>query len=98
MQARKSERELSIKYSSLGHEKNADLGPVISPQAKQRIESLIESGEKEGASVMLDGRGVSVPGYEKGNFVGPTILHKVQVSHIHNNGCRQKNNQRCAGW
>lgn len=61
-----------------GHEKNADLGPVISPQAKQRIESLIESGEKEGASVMLDGRGVSVPGYEKGNFVGPTILHKVQ--------------------
>ena len=62
----------------LGHEPNADLGPLISPQAKQRVLDLVNSGVKEGAELLLDGRDVSVPGYEKGNFVGPTILHKVQ--------------------
>lgn len=60
-----------------GHEAGADLGPVISPQAKQRILSLVESGVKEGAKLDLDGRAVTVPGYEKGNFVGPTLLTKV---------------------
>ena len=32
----------------------------------------------QGAECILDGRGVQVPGYERGNFVGPTLLHKVQ--------------------
>ena len=62
-----------------GHEAGADLGPLISPAAKQRVESLVESGVKEGCDLLLDGRGVRVDGYENGNFVGPTILHKVQV-------------------
>ena len=62
-----------------GHEKNADLGPVISPQAKERVLSLVASGEKDGAKVLLDGRDVTVAGYENGNFVGPTIVHGVQV-------------------
>ncbi len=62
-----------------GHEADADLGPLISPAAKQRVCDLVESGVKEGAELLLDGRGVAVPGYEKGNFVGPTVLHKVQV-------------------
>lgn len=59
---------------------DADLGPVISPQSKQRILSLVENGVKEGAKVVLDGRGIKVPGYEKGNFVGPTILSDVQIN------------------
>lgn len=63
----------------VGHEQGTDLGPVISPQAKQRILGLIQSGEDEGASLLLDGRGIVVPGYEKGNFVGPTILTDVKV-------------------
>jgi len=67
-------RKLTV---NAGHEPNADLGPLISPQAKQRVCDLIESGVKEGCDLLLDGRGVSVPGYEKGNFVGPTILHNV---------------------
>ncbi|KAH0553840.1 probable methylmalonate-semialdehyde dehydrogenase [acylating], mitochondrial [Cotesia glomerata] len=64
-----------------GHVPDADLGPVISPQSKERIHSLIESGVKEGAKLDLDGRGIVVPGYENGNFVGPTVLSGVK-SHM----------------
>ena len=63
-----------------GKEPDADLGPLISPAAKERVLSLVESGVNEGAELLLDGRGVNVPGYEKGNFVGPTVLNKVTVS------------------
>lgn len=49
-------------------------GPVISPQAKQRIEKLIGSCEEQGGKILLDGRGVKVDGYPDGNWVGPTIL------------------------
>lgn len=54
-----------------------DLGPLISPQAKERVERLIQSGVDEGATLLLDGRGISVEGYENGNFVGPTIFDNV---------------------
>jgi len=60
-----------------GHVDGADVGPLISPQAKARVESLIASGEAAGARVVLDGRGVAPAGYEKGNFVGPTLLDGV---------------------
>ncbi len=55
------------------------MGPLISPQAKQRVNSLIQSGVDEGAKVLLDGRNVKVKGYENGNFVGPTIISNVTV-------------------
>lgn len=61
-----------------GTQPGADLGPVISPQAKERVISLIDSGIKEGATLALDGRNVVVKGFEKGNFVGPTILTGVK--------------------
>lgn len=54
-----------------------DLGPLISPQAKERVERLIQSGVDEGATLLLDGRGITVEGYESGNFVGPTIFDNV---------------------
>ncbi|TRY58354.1 hypothetical protein DNTS_034198 [Danionella cerebrum] len=55
----------------------ADVGPLISPQAKERVNSLIQTGVEEGAKVLLDGRDVKVKGYENGNFVGPTIIGNV---------------------
>lgn len=61
-----------------GHVPGADLGPVISPQSKERICELIESGVKEGAGLPLDGRGIKVSGYENGNFVGPTVITSVR--------------------
>ena len=60
-----------------GSEPGTDVGPVISKKAKQRILDLIESGIKEGAKLELDGREITVPGYEKGNFVGPTLFSGV---------------------
>ncbi len=54
-----------------------DLGPLISPAAKARVEHLIATGVEEGASLILDGRGISVEGFEQGNFVGPTIFDNV---------------------
>jgi malonate-semialdehyde dehydrogenase (acetylating)/methylmalonate-semialdehyde dehydrogenase len=64
-----------------GTEKGADLGPVISKQAKGRIESLIEQGVKEGAKLELDGRNATVAGYEKGNFIAPTVFSGVKPTH-----------------
>ena len=60
-----------------GVEKNTDLGPVVSKNAKNRILGLLEEGIKEGAKLELDGRAIKVPGYEKGNFIGPTIFSAV---------------------
>lgn len=71
------ERAKKLKVNA-GHEPDADLGPLISPQSKVRVCNLVESGVNEGADLVLDGRDISVPGYEKGNFVGPTILHNVK--------------------
>lgn len=60
-----------------GHEPNTDVGPVISTRAKARVLDLINSGVEQGAELLLDGREVQVPGYEQGNFVGPTIFNQV---------------------
>ncbi|KAM0943714.1 putative methylmalonate-semialdehyde dehydrogenase (CoA acylating) [Dioscorea sansibarensis] len=60
-----------------GVEPGTDLGPVISREAKERICSLIQNGIDSGARVVLDGRKVVVSGYEKGNFIGPTVLADV---------------------
>jgi malonate-semialdehyde dehydrogenase (acetylating)/methylmalonate-semialdehyde dehydrogenase len=70
------EKAKSLKVNA-GHEPKTDIGPVVSRAAKQRILGLIEAGEKEGAKLALDGRNVKVPGYEDGNFIGPTIFSDV---------------------
>lgn len=53
------------------------LGPVISAEAKARIEGYITEAEAAGATVLLDGRGATVEGHEGGFWVGPTILDHV---------------------
>jgi malonate-semialdehyde dehydrogenase (acetylating)/methylmalonate-semialdehyde dehydrogenase len=60
-----------------GLDETTQMGTVVSAAAKERIESLIQKGEAEGAKVALDGRGLTVDGYEQGTFVGPTILEDV---------------------
>jgi len=61
-----------------GTDKTADLGPLVSKAARQRVERLIQSGVDQGAKLLLDGRGVKVPGHPDGNFVGPTIFGDVR--------------------
>jgi malonate-semialdehyde dehydrogenase (acetylating)/methylmalonate-semialdehyde dehydrogenase len=70
----------SLKVNA-GTEAGADLGPVISAQAKQRIESMIELSVKEGAKVELDGRNAKIPDYPKGNFIAPTVISGVKPEH-----------------
>lgn len=62
-----------------GLDEKVEMGPVITPQSKARIESLIQQGLDEGASLLVDGRGAQVSGYERGNFLRPTILQDVPV-------------------
>ena len=54
-----------------------DIGPVISAEAKARITKYIDEAEAKGAKVLVDGRGVKVPGKEGGYFVGPTLIDHV---------------------
>jgi malonate-semialdehyde dehydrogenase (acetylating)/methylmalonate-semialdehyde dehydrogenase len=63
-----------------GLDEGIQMGPVITPQSKERVESLIALGEKEGAKVLLDGRNSKIPKYESGNFVRPTILDDLPAT------------------
>tara|TARA_A100000164_G_scaffold380566_1_gene428551 strand:+ start:1132 stop:2622 length:1491 start_codon:yes stop_codon:yes gene_type:complete len=56
---------------------SAQMGPVISKEHKQKIENYIDSGLKEGAKLVLDGRNLKIQGYENGYFVGPTLFDEV---------------------
>ncbi|EAQ32134.1 CoA-acylating methylmalonate-semialdehyde dehydrogenase [Idiomarina baltica] len=59
------------------NDENAAYGPVISPQAKERIEQMITDGENEGAKLLVDGRGCTVEGLPDGNWVGATVFSEV---------------------
>ncbi len=56
---------------------DVEMGPVISAESKARIEGLIAKGERDGARVLVDGRGRKVEGFEDGYFVMPTVLDDV---------------------
>jgi len=62
-----------------GTQEDADLGPLVSPAARDRVLGLIDQGVAEGATLRLDGRGLTVEGYPDGNFVGPTIFSDVSA-------------------
>lgn len=65
-----------------GLEPGTDVGPLITVEAKARVESLIQSGIDQGAECLLDGRNVQVPKYPNGNFVGPTVLNNVDTNNV----------------
>ncbi len=60
-----------------GLDEHVEMGPVITPQSKARIEALIQQGVDEGAKLLVDGRGAQISGYERGNFLRPTVLQDV---------------------
>jgi len=53
------------------------MGPLASKKGMENVLGFIEKGVKEGAELLLDGRGVEVPGYPDGYFIGPTIFDNV---------------------
>jgi malonate-semialdehyde dehydrogenase (acetylating)/methylmalonate-semialdehyde dehydrogenase len=60
-----------------GMAEGIEMGPVITKESKVRIEKLIQKGIDDGASLLLDGRNINIPGCENGNFIGPTIFGNV---------------------
>ncbi|CAG9183320.1 CoA-acylating methylmalonate-semialdehyde dehydrogenase [Cupriavidus pinatubonensis] len=67
-------RELVIKN---GMEADAEMGPVVTKQALERIENYIAIGVEEGANLLVDGRNYKVPGHEQGFFTGGTLFDNV---------------------
>jgi malonate-semialdehyde dehydrogenase (acetylating)/methylmalonate-semialdehyde dehydrogenase len=65
----------------LGHglEESTDMGPVISASHRDRVRSFIDDGEADGARLVLDGRGATVPGLEGGYWIGPTVFEDVRL-------------------
>ena len=55
-----------------------EMGPVITPDARDRIKNYIDRGVEEGADLVVDGRNISIPGYESGCFVGATVFDRVK--------------------
>ena len=70
-------RELVIKN---GMELDAEMGPIVTRQALDRIEGYIDAGVKEGATLVVDGRGLKVPDHEQGFFTGGTLFDNVTPS------------------
>jgi malonate-semialdehyde dehydrogenase (acetylating) / methylmalonate-semialdehyde dehydrogenase len=71
-----AERTAKLKIRD-GMDKDAEMGPVITAAAKERIERLIGEGVEQGAKLVVDGRGCKVPGREGGFFVGGTLFDHV---------------------
>ncbi len=59
------------------YDKSTQLGPVYSASHRESVAAWIEKGAAEGAKLVLDGRGVKVPGFENGFYLGPTIFDHV---------------------
>jgi malonate-semialdehyde dehydrogenase (acetylating)/methylmalonate-semialdehyde dehydrogenase len=63
----------------LWDDKDAGFGPLISPQAKAKVLKLIAEGKEQGATCLVDGSDFTLEGYEKGNWVGPTVFSDVKA-------------------
>lgn len=65
--------------TGFGLDADVQMGPVISAESKKRVSSLVDKGVSEGGRVIVDGRNISVPGYESGNFIAPTIIEDIPL-------------------
>ena len=63
-----------------GRDAASEMGPIVTPESRDRIVGFIDSGEAQGAEIRVDGRGLVVPGFENGFFVGPTVIDRVDTS------------------
>ena len=60
-----------------GDAEGVEMGPLVTKAHQERVLGYVDAGEREGASIVADGRGFTVDGYEDGFFVGPTLLDHV---------------------
>ena len=69
--------EIAKVKPGLWNDEHAGYGPLISPQAKVRVLSLIAEGKAQGADCLVDGSDFTLPGYEQGNWIGPSVFTNV---------------------
>ena len=74
-----AERAKTLKIKN-GMELDAEMGPIVTKQALERIEGYIGTGIEEGAKLVVDGRGLKVKGHETGFFTGGTLFDHVTPS------------------
>jgi malonate-semialdehyde dehydrogenase (acetylating) / methylmalonate-semialdehyde dehydrogenase len=74
--AKLKEKALEVKVGP-GRDQSSDMGPVVTPEARDRITAYVDRGARAGATVVVDGRGLAVDGHENGFFVGPTLFDRV---------------------
>ena len=72
-----SERIASLKVGPASDE-SSEMGPLITKQHHERVKSYIDKGVEEGAELVADGRGTSVPGHEEGYFLGASLFDHVR--------------------
>ncbi len=58
-------------------DRTAEMGPLVTATHRDKVKGYIDSGAAEGAELVVDGRGLQVPGFEGGYFVGPTLFDRV---------------------
>jgi malonate-semialdehyde dehydrogenase (acetylating)/methylmalonate-semialdehyde dehydrogenase len=72
------QQALAVKVGP-GRDPSSQMGPIVTRESRDRIVGLIDSGERQGGKVLVDGRGLVVPGHENGFFVGPTVIDHVST-------------------
>jgi malonate-semialdehyde dehydrogenase (acetylating)/methylmalonate-semialdehyde dehydrogenase len=60
-----------------GNDPEAEMGPLVTAQHRDKVKNYIDIGEREGAKLVIDGRGLSLQGYENGFFLGGTLFDRV---------------------
>jgi malonate-semialdehyde dehydrogenase (acetylating) / methylmalonate-semialdehyde dehydrogenase len=70
------------KKCGYGMDPRAEVGPLITNESRKRIRQLIQEGVDEGAELLLDGRPVTVKGFEDGFFMEPTVISNIKHSGI----------------
>ncbi len=67
------------RITGYGLEQGVQMGPVITPESKARIETLVDRAVSDGAKLVVDGRNAAIPDYPKGTFVRPTVLANLPI-------------------
>ena len=74
--AKLKDKALDVKVGP-GRDKASEMGPVVTPEARDRVTGYVDRGAQAGATLVVDGRGLTVDGHEDGFFVGPTLFDRV---------------------
>ena len=74
--SRLKERATALRIGP-GDREGVEMGPLITQAHLDRVRGYIDTGDREGAELVVDGRGLSVAGYENGHFLGPTLFDRV---------------------